>query len=120
VDCIRVLNATEPRLLKYFKKEKGMHKADMCRVAELYLLGGYYFDVDLLAVHPVSPANSVQFVTVKAPDEAKDGFFQAFTASAPGHPILKKSLDILLEVYQGKRKREGWLGPKTMHIAYEL
>jgi hypothetical protein len=119
-DCIRVLNATEPRLIRFFNKEQGMYKADMCRVAELYLRGGYYFDVDLLAVHPVSPADSVGFVTVKGSNWPKKGFFQAFTASAPGHPILKKSLDTLLEVYQGKRKRKGWIGPKTMQIAYEL
>jgi hypothetical protein len=119
VDCIRVINATEPRLIKHFLKEKGMYKADICRVAELYLRGGYYFDIDLLAVHPVSPANSVRFTTVKGCGWPKKGFFQAFSASAPGHPILKKSLDILLEVYQGKRKRKGWIGPETMQIAYE-
>jgi hypothetical protein len=120
VDCLRVLNMTEPRLLKYFKKEKGMYKADICRVAELYLNGGYYFDVDLLAVHPVSPADSISFATVRGTGWPKHGFFQAFTASAPGHPILKKSLDTLLEVYTGKRKRKGWIGPETMQIAYEM
>jgi hypothetical protein len=119
IDCVRVLKATEPRLLKYFKKEEGMYKADMCRVAELLLHGGYYFDVDLLAVHPVSPSESVGFSTVRGSNWPKFGFFQAFTACAPGHPILRKSLDILLEVYQGKRKRKGWIGPATMQIAYE-
>jgi hypothetical protein len=119
IDCIRVLNATEPRLLKYFKKEEGMYKADMCRVADLLLHGGYYFDVDLLAVHPVSPSESVGFSTVRGSNWPKFGFFQAFTACAPGHPILQKSLDIMLEVYQGKRRRQGWIGPATMQIAYE-
>jgi hypothetical protein len=121
--CMRVLNATEPRLLEYFAREKGMFKADMCRIAELYLHGGYYFDVDLLAVHPVSPPDSVGFSSVRSSIWPKKGFFQAFTASAPGHPILKKSLDLLLEVYTGKRKRKGHLkkliGPATMLIAYE-
>lgn len=119
MDCLRVLNATEPRLIKHFKKEKGMFKADLCRVAELYQNGGYYFDVDLLAVHPVSPADSVRFATVRGTNWPSKGFFQAFAASAPGHPILKRSLDILLEVYEGKRKRHFWIGPETMQIAYE-
>jgi hypothetical protein len=119
IDCIRVIRKAEPRLLKYFHKEKGMYKADICRVAELYLRGGYYFDVDLLAVHPVSPADSIRFSTVKGCGWPKKGFFQAFSASAPGHPILKKSLDILLEVYEGKRARKGWIGPMTMMMAYE-
>jgi hypothetical protein len=118
-DCMRVLNATEPRLLEYFAKEQGMFKADMCWIAELYLHGGSYFDVDMLAVHPASPPDSVGFSSVRP----EMGFFQAFTASAPGHPILKKSLEILLEVYTGKRKREGplikFIGPAIMHIAYE-
>jgi hypothetical protein len=122
--CMRVLNATEPRLLEHFAKEEGNFKADMCRIAELYLHGGYYFDVDVLAVHPVSPPDSVGFSTVRSNAWPEKGFFQSFTASAPGHPILKKSLEILLEVYTGKRKREGPLikliGPATMQIAYEL
>jgi hypothetical protein len=98
-----------------------MYKADICRVAELYQNGGYYFDIDLLAVHPVSPADSVGFSTIKGAGWPKGGFFQAFTASAPGHPILKKSLDALLEIYEGKRKKkQRWIGPETMQIAYEL
>jgi mannosyltransferase OCH1-like enzyme len=99
------LSRTEPRLIKHFEKEQGMYKADICRVAELYQNGGYYFDIDLLAVHPVSPAESVGFATVMGTGWPKHGFFQAFTDGAPGHPILKKSLNALLEVYEGRRKR---------------
>jgi hypothetical protein len=58
--CRRVSQATAPGLLKYFKKEKGMYKADMCRIAELFLHGCYYFDVDLITIHPVSPPSSVR------------------------------------------------------------
>jgi hypothetical protein len=43
-----------------------MFKADICRIAELYLHGGYFFDVYLLAVHPVSPPDLVGFSTVRA------------------------------------------------------
>jgi hypothetical protein len=97
-----------------------MYKADICRVAELYQNGGYYLDVDLLAIHPFSPADSVGFATVKGTGWPENGFFQAFTACAPGHPIVKKSLNALLEVYEGRRKRgKQWIGPETMQIAYE-
>jgi hypothetical protein len=119
-DCLRLLSTTEPRLIKYFNDEEGMYKADICRVAELYQNGGYYFDVDLLAIHPFSPADSVGFATVKGTGWPENGFFQAFTASAPGHPIVRKSLDTLLEVYEGKRERKFWIGPETMQISYEL
>jgi hypothetical protein len=123
-DCIVVLKVAEPRLIKYFAKEKGMFKADICRIAELHVNGGYYFDVDMLAVHPVSPPDSAGFSSVRSSQWPQKGFLQAFTASAPGHPILKKSLDILLEVYTGVRSRSGLLkkliGPMTMQIAYDL
>jgi hypothetical protein len=119
-DCLQLLSKTEPLLIVFFLKEEGMFKADICRVAELYQNGGYYFDVDLLAIHPVSPAVSVGFASVRGTGWPNGGFFQAFTASAPGHPIVKKSLDILLELYEGKRNRKnGWLGPITMQMAYE-
>jgi hypothetical protein len=88
------------------KKEKGMYKADICRVAELYLNGGYYFDVDLLAVHSVSPADSVRFATVRGQGWPKHGFFQAFTARAPGHPILKKVLGFSSGSLHGQAETE--------------
>ncbi|GMI11343.1 hypothetical protein TrLO_g7772 [Triparma laevis f. longispina] len=57
----------EPRLLPYFINEKlGMFKADMCRVAALYLNGGYYLDIDLGVVEPIIFDNPrIKFSTMR-------------------------------------------------------
>lgn len=53
-DCIAVINEAQPKLVRHFNKEKrGDLKADTCRIAELLLHGGYYFDADISVVEPV-------------------------------------------------------------------
>ena len=52
--CVEVITKAEPRLVKHFSSEKrGEFKADICRVAELYVYGGYYFDIDIKVVEPI-------------------------------------------------------------------
>lgn len=87
-------------------------------MAELYLYGGYYFDIDIGVVKPLDvdalpiPTEILEptwnlhsikknrlkkaetddratFVTVV---NKQGRFFQAFTASMPRHPVLKRSL----------------------------
>ena len=93
-------------------------KADICRVAELYLYGGYYFDIDIGVVKPLDvdalpipteilePTWNLHSIKKNRLEQAekddiatfvtvvnKQGrFFQAFTASMPRHPVLKRSL----------------------------
>jgi hypothetical protein len=68
----------------------------------------YYFDVDLLVVHPFVASPSNKFVTVKwAWYNVDQQFFQAFIAVAPKNKIIKKSLDIMLEILSGKRAKRG-------------
>jgi mannosyltransferase OCH1-like enzyme len=55
-DCRSAVYAAKPNLVTYFDREPhGSWKADICRVAALYLTGGYYFDVDMEAVNPWIP-----------------------------------------------------------------
>lgn len=81
----------------------------------------YYFDVDLFVVHPFV-ANSVnEFVTVKWYDYNKDPeFFQAFIAASPKNKIIKRSLDIMVEILSGKRSKRGvgFLGTQSMQDAW--
>ena len=122
-DCRTLLQRVEPELLVHFNKEKqGMFKADICRVAALFEYGGYYFDVDIQVVKPVRLAESVGFSTVFGHvfHPKRVGFFQAFLAAAPGHPILKEALRIMLLHYEGSYVlRDYNMGACTLKDAYD-
>mmetsp|Transcript_35913 Transcript_35913/g.77993 ORF Transcript_35913/g.77993 Transcript_35913/m.77993 type:complete len:381 (-) Transcript_35913:2-1144(-) len=143
--CREYISQAEPELVGYFDREEtGMFKADICRVAVLYMIGGYYFDIDLGALEAVKLEPNCTFATVeeavkalncqqgcpKDPEmlaviqeqlwKAHEGnFFQAFLASAPGHPILRGALKYMLLHYQGKKSAQGMLGVNTLGTAYK-
>ena len=53
-DCVAIITEAEPRLVEKFRGEKrGEFKGDICRVAELYVYGGYYFDIDIGVYEPL-------------------------------------------------------------------
>jgi len=138
--CREKIQATDPRLLSWFNSEKlGMYKADICRVAALYLTGGYYFDIDIRVVEPVRLAYNVSFSSCKEATfhlncqkkcEAKsvqamkyrlgaypfgaNNLFQAYLATSPGHPALKEAFEIMVAHYEHKYKCHGGLGVSTL------
>jgi hypothetical protein len=118
-DCLSAIYAAKPALLNYFDLEvHGSWKADICRVAALYLTGGYYFDVDMLVVQPWKHDDNVTFATVMNPEKTR--YFQSFLVSEPQGPILKKSLSRMLLFYENRISRQGvLLGPDTMKWAFE-
>eukprot|EP00571_Detonula_confervacea_P010426 CAMPEP_0172304026 /NCGR_PEP_ID=MMETSP1058-20130122/5488_1 /TAXON_ID=83371 /ORGANISM="Detonula confervacea, Strain CCMP 353" /LENGTH=433 /DNA_ID=CAMNT_0013015085 /DNA_START=186 /DNA_END=1487 /DNA_ORIENTATION=+ len=127
-DCIGVIAKTEPRLVQHFYRErKGEFKADICRAAELYLNGGYYFDIDIGVVEPLdfdaldipsvipdplwqltamkrgdsrATLNKDDIVTFSTVYNRQGRFLQSFTAAMPRHPILKKSLEYMVGYYE--------------------
>ena len=125
-DCITAINATEPELIPHFTNDnlEGMFKADICRIAYIYIHGGYYFDVDLLVVKPFVAPRNVSFVTVKGEGRSDGtdfrGFFQAFIASEPHNIIIRRSLSIMLDILMGKRaaKNNMYLGPGSLMEAW--
>ncbi len=71
-DCIAIITKAEPRLVEKFRGEKrGEFKGDICRVAELYVYGGYYFDIDIGVYEPLHldalhlPRESFQAITLR-------------------------------------------------------
>jgi hypothetical protein len=59
--CRRLIESVYPDLVQYFDTEpEGSYKGDICRLAALYLHGGYYFDVDIEVIRPfvIAPSNS--------------------------------------------------------------
>jgi hypothetical protein len=119
MDCLAAIHAAKPALLNYFDTEvHGSWKADICRVAALYLTGGYYFDADMEVVQPWKPDDNVTFATVMNPERTR--YFQSFLVSEPQSRIMKKALSRMLLFYESHMTRKGvLLGPDTMKTAFE-
>jgi hypothetical protein len=114
--CRRYIELAYPDLLQHFNREKkGAYKGDICRIAALYLKGGYYFDVDIRVVEPVPLADNVTFSTAISPSGI---FFQAWLASAPRHVVLQQALDEMLEHYEGTKIERKIMGCATLTNAY--
>jgi hypothetical protein len=122
-DCRSAIHAVRPELLTYFDFEaNGSWKADICRIAALYLTGGYYFDVDMEVVQVFRPSRDTTFVTVEASSTADDQkFFQSFLASDPKNRILGQALDEMLVYYRKQKTRRPThlLGPETLKWSFD-
>ncbi|CAJ1954931.1 unnamed protein product [Cylindrotheca closterium] len=93
-DCARVIEASEPKLVPIFWAEtNGSYRADICRIAALYMYGGYYLDVDIEPIQALDPLPQVDFITAQAANRV---FFQAVMASTPRHPLMKHTLETML------------------------
>eukprot|EP00581_Thalassiosira_minuscula_P016978 CAMPEP_0183714990 /NCGR_PEP_ID=MMETSP0737-20130205/9373_1 /TAXON_ID=385413 /ORGANISM="Thalassiosira miniscula, Strain CCMP1093" /LENGTH=483 /DNA_ID=CAMNT_0025944035 /DNA_START=124 /DNA_END=1575 /DNA_ORIENTATION=- len=122
---------------------KGEYRDDICRFAELYLYGGFSFAVDIKVVEPVifsglylPPADpdpighleSIRrreanipskddFTTFATIYDRRGEFTQtyapSFVAATPRHPVLKRSLDYMVDFYEGTL--EGKLEESLIH-----
>lgn len=119
--CRLAIQQSEPKLMKHFDNEKeGKYRADICRVADLYNHGGYYFDVDLLVIEPIKLDPTITFSSVLSGFPNWDQFFQAFLATTPQHPVLKEALQIMLRYYEGNHTIRGKnVGTSTLKDAYD-
>lgn len=101
--CLKAIRRVEPKLIDYFLKEKdGSQKADICRGAALYLTGGYYFDIDMLAISPVQLSGDV---TLSVAASGLSGFFNSYLIATPRNPVIRDYLQILFEFYQLQKQR---------------
>jgi mannosyltransferase OCH1-like enzyme len=118
-DCRSAIYAAKPNLVTYFDREpRGSWKADICRVAALYLTGGYYFDIDMEAVNPWIPSRNVTIAT--AVDFDRRRFFQSFLASEQKGRVIEESLDEMLLFYVNQKLRmKSFIGPDTLRLAFE-
>lgn len=101
-DCYSLLekiqDASHIKWLQYSyeQHEDGRIRSDMCRLAMLHEFGGYYFDNDIYMLANITDYifDTTQFITVQATTIFNNpkGFFQAFVASVPNHPILIHAL----------------------------
>jgi hypothetical protein len=117
--CQSVIQKAQPRLMPYYRIEKlTAFKQDICRMAALYVWGGYYIDASVKVLHPIVFPDTVAIATVFTPPR-KD-YTQVFIAAKKHHVAVRRALDFMLHHYQGHVTRPiDNLGPKTLKWAFE-
>lgn len=101
----------------------GAYKADLWRMLVLYTYGGVYIDAGHQFVVPLSDIldESDEFVSVF---EVYDlGIHNSFIYAYPQHPILKNTIDMILDNINNRRYGENTTditGPTTFQRAYNL
>lgn len=115
-----IMQAHGEELATVFENEKtGMFKSDICRLSQLYIHGGHYFDNDLEVVKVPNSyfEKCTSFASVLGQSQ---NIFQAYLAAAPGHPLIKLAMDRLLEAHQGKLEVDSKkMGPETLQHTIE-
>mmetsp|Transcript_65018 Transcript_65018/g.152129 ORF Transcript_65018/g.152129 Transcript_65018/m.152129 type:complete len:389 (+) Transcript_65018:49-1215(+) len=98
-DCqngLEALNMQESEALSvdFASEQVGMVKSDICRLAMMYTLGGYYFDTDILVTPELKAqiAPETTFATVRAAGSLSATFFQAFLGASQKHPLIELAL----------------------------
>jgi hypothetical protein len=124
--CRDIIARTDAQLLKYFENDKkGANRSDICRIAALHESGGHYLDNDMGVMKVPPVPDGVAFASAWNDHsyqlEVPDAMQNTFLAAAPGHPILKKALRLLLDHYRGWHSLGGigkHLGPSVLRDAY--
>jgi len=116
-------------MLEIYKGQADLrYRADICRVAALYLEGGYYLDDDMLSYEPVQPLINKNTDFASALGADKKTLFQSFMAATPCHPVLKRNIEMMIETMQPLLIGElpppqydngAFLGPVTLKLAYD-
>jgi len=94
-------------------------RADLFRYCLLYVYGGVWSDIDVVPERPLRdfvPSSSVKLVVVHDGGMGSMFLYTAFIAATPGHPVLKRAMDIVMEHYQ-VRLRKGAVyctGPQVL------
>jgi len=101
------------RLVKGFNGESdGRLKSDVCRLAQLYDLGGVYIDTDIVPqldiISFLQPCTTFATARTTKMRDTKHppGFFQALIAVSPRHPLILKALEHHLRWYSAKEQRQ--------------
>ena len=68
-------------------------------------------------VRPFIASQSTNFITIKGDGWPDNGFFQAFVASTKSHPIMRKSIDVIVEMLWKNNRH--YLGPMSLIDAWK-
>ncbi len=108
-----------PQIVEAYEKlTNGAAQADLWRMFVLYHEGGVYMDIDAHLVWPLA-------WLIKKDDQElflvnKEHYTNYLIASTPNHPILKKTIDIIVDNIENRRVDQGvyyLTGPVTFNQA---
>lgn len=103
-DCTDLLEEVDHELnltlASIFRNESdGSFKSDLCRLAALYLHGGYYFDIDMEVIQPILLDEGVTFSTATSTIQRKNPGRKQFCSkydfgdlSLPSYPDSSSSI----------------------------
>lgn len=103
------------QFVDYFNTIKyGYNKSDFFRYCYLYKYGGYYCDIDIEHILPISQyiKNSTEFFTVIS-QIAHGHIFQALLYTKPEHSILKDCIDDMLKFGPNPPITQNYVGHTT-------
>lgn len=100
----RVLNA-------YDTLVPGAFKADLWRYCILYLQGGVYVDVDMVAILPLKEIIEPDDEFISVRDHDPNAIFNAFIACKPQHPFLKEMIDYVVNSVETRYYGRSCLDP---------
>lgn len=84
----------EPSVLRaYDSLIPGAFKADIFRLCELYINGGFYVDVSMVGLHSFSCFDYIDADLILVKDIPSNHIYNAFIGCVPKHPIVKYLLD---------------------------
>jgi mannosyltransferase OCH1-like enzyme len=99
--CLAAVYGLNAELATYFRAEKNMvRKMEMCRVAALYLAGGYYHDVNLYVKQPF---RALEVTGLAVAHDKGGGISKKFLACEPKSTVMKVTLDKMCDFYRQKQ-----------------
>ncbi|MDQ7005558.1 MAG: glycosyltransferase [Ghiorsea sp.] len=111
-------NASPEIVTAYKQLTNGAAQADLWRMFVLWKEGGVYMDIDAHLVWPlawlIKPEDDELFLV------NKQHYTNYLIAAAPNHPILKETIDIIVDNIQNRRVDQGvyyLTGPVTFNTA---
>lgn len=114
--------AGSPVLIAYDRLIPGAYKADLFRYAYLYVMGGVYIDMGMVALAPLDYLILDTDTFISPEDNGVNRVYNAFIAVSAGHPIIKKAIEMSVDNVESSNYTTnplGITGPLLLANAFE-